>query len=200
MALLSVKTRQKYLKELGYYTGEIDGKVGPLTKKAYRSLQNEYFERKKDRDGYYGPDTDTLLRNAYNFRDIEYFDLKKCKCKCKGLCTGYPVVIDRKFIVNVDDMRRHFGIPFNQTSVLRCKAHNKKVGGSSGSRHTKGKAMDFYCKKSATLAGRKELSNYWIKTYDNARYTYSDGYYANKSKSGYINKDSMGTSVHVDVK
>jgi peptidoglycan hydrolase-like protein with peptidoglycan-binding domain len=36
--LLSVKKRQTYLKALGYYKGDIDGKAGNLTKAAYKAL------------------------------------------------------------------------------------------------------------------------------------------------------------------
>ena len=36
--ILAVKTRQKYLKELGFYNGKIDGVWGPLSKKATLAL------------------------------------------------------------------------------------------------------------------------------------------------------------------
>ena len=42
--MLSVKQRQTKLKDLGYYKGKIDGKVGTLTKKAYKNLQKDYFD------------------------------------------------------------------------------------------------------------------------------------------------------------
>ena len=47
--MLTVKQRQNYLKTLGYYTGKIDGKEGPLLKEAYKKLQKDYFVREKDR-------------------------------------------------------------------------------------------------------------------------------------------------------
>ena len=37
--MISIKTRQQYLKNLGFYKGKIDGKEGPLTKKAYKRLK-----------------------------------------------------------------------------------------------------------------------------------------------------------------
>ena len=41
--MLSVKTRQKYLKNLGFYKGKIDGIEGSITKKAYRNIQKKIF-------------------------------------------------------------------------------------------------------------------------------------------------------------
>lgn len=202
MALLSVKTRQKYLKELGYYTGEIDGKVGRLTKKAYADLQNDYFTRKSDRDGYYGTDTDRLLRSAYNCRDLKHFKLTEFKCGCKTkYCTGYPVELNRNLVLNLDDMRKHYGKSINVKSGLRCSKHNSKVGGSINSYHKKGKACDFQMSgKSSTLNGRKELVKYWSDNYKTARYSYCNGYGIKNGKVSYPKSNTMGWSTHVDVK
>ena len=62
--MLNVKTRQTYLKSLGFYKGVIDGIEGVLTKQAYKNLQKTYFVRKSDIDGIYGNNTDKLLQNA----------------------------------------------------------------------------------------------------------------------------------------
>lgn len=200
--MLTIKQRQKYLKELGYYTGEVDGIEGKLTKKAYKELQKDYFTRKKDIDGIYGKNTDILLNNVYIFKDIKHFKLEKFKCQCKGkYCTGYPVIIDKNLIVNIDDMRGYFGIPFIETSGFRCKKYNDAQKGSSkNSRHLSGKALDFYTKKSKEIEHRKELINYWIKTYKPSRYGYCKGYYNLEGKTGKITANYMGNSVHVDVK
>ena len=66
--MLSIKMRQKYLRNLGFYKGKIDGVEGIKTKKAYKSLQTKYFTRKKDIDGVYGNSTEILLRNAERVR------------------------------------------------------------------------------------------------------------------------------------
>ena len=42
-----------------------------------------------------------------------------------------------------DDVREHFGKPITVSSGVRCETHNARVGGVSGSRHKRGKAMDF---------------------------------------------------------
>lgn len=190
--LLTVKTRQKYLKALGFYSGAIDGRVGPLTKAAYKALQDKYFIRDEDKDGYYGPDTDTLLRNAYNvLTHTKNFRLEEFKCKCGGrYCTGYPKVIDTQLLVNLQALRNDFG-SINITSGLRCKQYNSKLAGSSStSRHMSGKAADIKCSTSGTESGRKAIMNVW-RALPKYRYTYCNigGNYPN-----------MGNSVHVDVK
>ena len=81
--ILSIKTRQKYLKNLGFYKGDIDGIEGILTKNAYRSLQKKYFVRSSDIDGVYGSNTEKLLRNAERIRlYTKNFKLEEFRCEC----------------------------------------------------------------------------------------------------------------------
>lgn len=203
MALLDVKTRQKYLKELGFYKGEIDGSVGPLTREAYKGIQDAYFRRKSDRDGLYGLNTDILLRSAYNFINIKNFKLSEFKCKCGGkYCTGYPAVVDRNLIRYLQMMRENRGKSITITSGLRCPTYNKKIGGVSGSSHTKGKAADIYMSiVSNTHAGRVGLVNQWVTSYANSLYAYCNGYmkYNGKPATVYYSK-TMGNATHVNVK
>ena len=42
-----------------------------------------------------------------------------------------------------DSVRAAAGRPMVPTSTVRCRAHNKAVGGVENSRHLEGKAMDF---------------------------------------------------------
>ncbi len=200
--LLSKKKRQEYLKALGYYNGKIDGVIGDKTKQAYKDLQDDYFDRSKDRDGKYGNNTDILLRSAYNCRDLKYFKLQefKCGCDCK-YCTGYPVELNRNLVVNLDSMRKHYGKAMRITSGLRCSKHNSKVGGAIGSYHKKGKAVDYNMTgKCTTLNGRKELIKYWDNTFSTARYSYCNGYGIKNGKVSYPTSKTMGNSVHADVK
>ena len=200
--LLSVKKRQTYLKELGYYKGEIDGIAGKQTKKAYKDLQNDYFTRKKDKDGVYGTNTDILLRCVYNCKDLKHFKVTEFKCGCKTkYCTGYPVELNVDLLNCLDDLRGDFGKSITITSGMRCKTHNKKVMGSTGSRHPKGKAVDIFMKtQSSTHKGRKELVDYWIENYSNSRYAYCNGYGRTKSNISYPKSSTMGNAVHIDVK
>lgn len=189
--LLSIKKRQRYLKTLGYYKGEIDGRAGKLTKAAYKALQDDYFTREEDRDGVYGKDTEKLLINAYNVKTYtKNFKLEEFKCKCKGkYCTGYPEVLDINLLKNLQSLRDKYG-SINISSGLRCKNHNSAVGGSSTSRHKKGKAADIHNSITNTLSGRKKIMASW-KTLPRQRYTYCN-------ENG--NYPNMGSAVHVDVR
>lgn len=190
--LLTVRNRQKYLKALGFYDGEIDGKAGPKTKAAYKALQEKYFTRKKDIDGIYGSNTDKLLRNAYNVMvHTKNFRLEEFKCGCGGkYCTGYPQIINTQLLVNLQSLRDKFGA-ITISSGIRCSQYNARlVGSSSNSRHKQGKAADIKCAVCATESGRKGVMSFWKKL-PKYRYTYCNigGNYPN-----------MGKAVHVDVK
>ncbi len=183
--MLSVRTRQTYLKALGFYTGKVDGVVGSKTKEAYRALQNKYFTRKQDRDGIYGTNTDILLQSAYNCRDLKYFKLEEFKCTCGGkYCTGYPAVLSRSLVLKLDrTLRPKYGA-ITITSGLRCKTRNKLVGGVSNSRHLLGKAADWQCSLSRKGASYRTQIITFCKKY--FRYVYG-------------NTSGMGASIHVDV-
>lgn len=200
--LLTKKKRQEYLKELGYYKGKIDGIEGKLTKQAYKDLQKDYFTREKDIDGKYGKNTDNLLRSVYNCKDLKFFKLEEFKCQCKGkYCTGYPSELKKDLVINLDDLRGHYGKSCKIESGLRCTKHNKKVGGSSGSRHKSGKAADIVITGvSSNKTKRKGIVDFWIETYKTARYSYCDDYARTKTKTTYPNVPTMGSSVHVDIK
>ena len=183
--MLSVKTRQKYLKELGFYDGKIDGKWGDKCRKATLALQKKYFSRKKDQDGVYGNDTDILLRSAYNCRDLKYFKLTEFKCKCGGkYCTGYPAVLSRSLVTKLDKTLRPKYGAMSIISGMRCKRWNVIQGGVSNSEHTKGKAVDFQCTESRK--GSHARNN--IIKYCKKHFSYSYG-----------NTSGMGASIHVNV-
>lgn len=185
--MLSIKSQQECMKFLGYYTGKIDGVVGPLHRKGVKDLQDDYFTRDKDRDGIYGDDTDILLVNAYRAKKYtKNFNLKEFKCECDGDCTGYPVKLNIQLLKNLQKVRDKFGA-VTITSGLRCETYNNSLSGSSTtSRHMKGKALDIYCAKTRTKDGRAEVKNYVSKLYSH-NYTYSDTV-------------GMGNAVHFDVK
>ena len=52
------------------------------------------------------------------------------------------VKIDTRIVIIVERLRRELEIPLVITSGYRTKAHNKRVGGSKGSYHMKGMAVD----------------------------------------------------------
>ena len=190
--LLTVKKRQTYLKAIGLYEGKIDGKQNDATKKAYLKLQKKYFTRKSDIDGKYGKDTDILLRNAYRVHKwTKNFKLEEFKCGCGGkYCTGYPVVLNPHLLNNIQTLRNKYGA-MTITSGMRDTKHNASlVGSSATSRHLKGKAVDFVCADSKTLAGRKKIMAEF-KRLPNFHYTYCN-------ENG--NHPNMGNAIHIDVK
>lgn len=190
--MLTVKERQKYLKELGFYSGKIDGVAGTLTKRAYKSLQNTHFTRSRDKDGIYGDDTETLLINAYRVKKYaKNFVLSEFKCECGGkYCTGYPVKLNTQLLKNLQKVRTKYGAT-TITSGLRCEPYNDSLlGSSSTSRHMKGKALDIYNAKTRTESGRKEVMAY-VKKLIGHNYTYCN-------VGGSV--PNMGNAVHFDVK
>lgn len=198
--MLSIKERQRLLKGIGLYNDKIDGIEGKNTKKAYLTLQKRYFTRKKDIDGYYGKDTENLLLCVYrvltytkNFRPEEF------KCGCGGkYCTGYPVALDINLLKYVQKQRDRDGA-MNITSGLRCEKYNASVGGIRGSKHTQGKAIDFYNNKTKTLAGRKPIIDWYATNCLKMYYSYCNGYARFKFRREYPSVISMGTSIHFDV-
>lgn len=198
--MLNIKTRQKYLKLLGFYNGNIDNIEGPLTKKAYLELQKKYFFS-KNVDGVYGKYTDILLENAYLvWKYCRNFLLEEFKCECNNkYCTGYPVKFNKNLLIYLQKIRNVVKQPIYITSGLRCNTFNNSLNGSIlKSKHTQGKAIDFSCQKTSSLQGRKSIMNYYIGL-DYASYTYCNGYWKNKNKSGSIRANYMYNSIHIDV-
>lgn len=190
--LLTIETRQKYLKALGFYAGEIDGSEGKLTKAAYTKLQNKYFTRTQDKDGIYGNNTDILLRNAYNVHIYaKNFRLEEFKCNCGGrYCTGYPKVISVQLLKNIQAIRDKYGAT-TITSGLRCQKFNDSLIGSiKNSYHIRGKAVDFVNKSTLMPSDRRKVMAYW-RQLNQAGYTY-----CNENGSA----PNMGNAVHVQVK
>lgn len=173
--MLSVKQYQRNLKYYkGYYTGSIDGVVGPKTKAAVKAFQKDnglvvdgvygsktnvklIAEVKKyqkklgvKQDGIIGTATIAAI-NAERNKNLEpgqlskHFRKSEFKCKCGGkYCGGYPAAIDSNLIRILEGLRTHYDRPVTITSGLRCKKHNKVVGGATNSAHKKGKAADIY--------------------------------------------------------
>ena len=73
-----------------------------------------------------------MAKDTDNFKVSEF----TCKCGC-----GYNI-IDQRVIDMCQTIRKALGVPVLVNSGCRCEKHNKAVGGSKGSFHTKGKAAD----------------------------------------------------------
>lgn len=60
---------------------------------------------------------------------------------------GKPVFnkMNPDFLVKLDTCRELSGVPFRITSSFRTPEKNRRVGGSPGSMHLKGRAVDIEC-------------------------------------------------------
>ena len=68
------------------------------------------------------------------------FKVSEFACNGSGCCS--EVLIDTELVNILQKIRNHFGKAVSISSAYRCPTHNKKIGGASGSQHTKGKAAD----------------------------------------------------------
>ena len=158
---MTVKQVQLLLAFLGYDPGDCDGVDGKNTRAALRAFQQaEGLEP----DGIAGQQPQARLREAVFqgltktgqepaaaplgtgtwWDEIRYFSRQEpyIGCSC-GQCGGFPVEPSEKLMRLADAVRAAAGRPMVPTSTVRCRAHNKAVGGVENSRHLLGKAMDF---------------------------------------------------------
>ena len=158
---MTVRQVQLLLTYLGYDPGAIDGADGPKTRAAVKAFQ---AAEGMESDGMAGQQTQARLREAVFqgrtktgeepaavppgtgtwWDGIRYFSREEpcIGCSC-GRCGGFPVEPSEKLMRLADSVRAAAGRPMVPTSTVRCRAHNKAVGGVENSRHLEGKAMDF---------------------------------------------------------
>ena len=158
---MTVRQVQLLLTYLGYDPGAIDGADGPKTRAAVKAFQ---AAEGLESDGMAGQQTQARLREAVFqgrtktgeepaaappgtgtwWDEIRYFSRQEpyIGCSC-GQCGGFPVEPSEKLMRLADSVRAAAGRPMVPTSTVRCRAHNKAVGGVENSRHLEGKAMDF---------------------------------------------------------
>ena len=104
-----------------------------------------------------------------NIKDFKNFTFRELKCKCGGkYCNGYPTGFSYELLSQLQNIRNHFGKPVIITSAVRCTKHNANVGGVKNSKHTQGKAVDFYVKG----VSYSTLKNY-VNTLPYNNYTYN---------------------------
>ena len=120
----------------------------------------------------------------------KYPNFKKAEFKCPcGKCNGYGNGIATTLVETLQELRNKYG-KLQITSGYRCPAHNKAVGGSTNSKHTKGQAADFYLDGFNNQSNRVNMVNELKKTkYYNYSYTNVNG-----------NHPNMGNVVHLDTK
>ena len=68
---------------------------------------------------------------------MNYFSDSELNCRC-----GCGMTITKPLLDKLNKARELAGVPFAVTSGARCKEHNRKVGGTPNSAHTRGMAVD----------------------------------------------------------
>ena len=71
-----------------------------------------------------------------NFNSYEF------RCGLGSPCACSTILIDDKLVEHLQKIRDHFGKSITITSAYRCPSYNKRIGGATGSYHSKGMAAD----------------------------------------------------------
>ena len=187
---LKTTSRKTVMKSYGFYDGEINSKKDTAYYEAIGKVNKKYLPKKFQTKTYY-KETDIVLRNLRNLELADNFKLEEFRCNCnRKYCSGYPVVLDRQLLINLQTLRNKYG-PITVSGKLRCQKYNDSIPGSiKKSAHTKGKALDIDLgSKSDTLAERKKIMAEFKKM-PKSKYTYCD-----EGKN-----PNMGNSIHIEVK
>ena len=91
-----------------------------------------------------GVENTTMATNTYKkgqkTKLSENFNSSEFDCHGSGCCS--ETIVNPKLVEYVQKIRDHFGKYITVTSGYRCPVHNKRIGGATGSRHSKGDAAD----------------------------------------------------------
>ena len=188
MALLTKATRKKWMKFLGY----------EYSRDGILKMQKDYFKRKTDCDGIYGPDTDKLLRHLHHVKVYtKDFKPEEFRCPC-GFCTGYPTWMRVNELKHIQTIRDHFKKPMVITSGIRCPYENHRLSGSSSSSgHLHGKAVDFFMAGVTDSLSNRIKSIAYIKRLKHHKYSYGDGI---SSTGAHTSHPNMGNALHTEVR
>lgn len=108
------------------------------------------------------------VKLSTNFNSTEF------DCHGSGCCS--QTIINPQLVKYLQQIRDHFNAPITITSAYRCPTHNKRIGGATGSRHTKGDAADIVVKGRTPAEVAKYAESIGIKgigLYETA----ADGYF-----------------------
>ena len=90
-----------------------------------------------------------------------YFTSNEFDCHGSGCCSS--TLINPELVKYLQKIRKHFNAPITITSGYRCTTHNSRVGGATGSRHTKGDAADIVVKGVAPREVAKYAESIGVK-------------------------------------
>lgn len=76
-------------------------------------------------------------QDEFDALGIKHFKAKEFVCPCCG-----DLQISTELVILLDNAREALGMPLVVNSGYRCRAHNRKVGGSPTSSHLRGLAVD----------------------------------------------------------
>lgn len=143
----SVQSQRVYMGQV-YYQKYAKGVESPMATNTYRKGQ--------------------AVKLSSNFNSTEF------DCHGSGCCS--QTIINPELVEYLQKIREHFKAPITITSAYRCPTHNRRIGGATGSRHTKGDAADIVVKGIAPREVAKYAESIGIKgigLYETA----ADGYF-----------------------
>lgn len=123
---MTIKQKQKFLKEQGFYTGKIDGKYGPATTKATKEFQKSQHIKI---DGKFGPDTNkcaTCINNG-GYKTNESFkvgDIKFTYIKKDGQV--YNIYIDENSLLSKNFRLKEFMMHVDTCKKAKISEEDRK--------------------------------------------------------------------------
>ena len=82
------------------------------------------------------------------------FSRREFRCRCgRKKCDAAP--LDMRLVVALQALRDVVGHSIDVASGVRCREHNRRVGGAPGSKHLEGIAADIKCAELSPVELRK---------------------------------------------
>lgn len=119
-----------------------DQSVSVQNKRAsYGQKYYDKYAKNENKDGESVMGVKTYQENSKtqlskNFNSYEF------RCGLGSPCACSTILIDDKLVEYLQKIRDHFGKSVTITSAYRCNSYNKRIGGATGSYHSKGMACD----------------------------------------------------------
>ena len=102
-----------------------------------------YYNKFAKKEGNINMATNTYQKGQ-RVKLSAHFNSSEFDCHGSGCCSS--TLINPDLVKYLQKIREHFNAPITITSAYRCVTHNRRIGGATGSRHTKGDAADIVVK------------------------------------------------------